>query len=446
MAHGGDGHVAHGGVLDVEVEAHADRVLDERGVVLAAAAAVDHKARRGELRGVDRAPRGARLAARHVLLGLDVETLEGVEPPLEAVGLVDRVVARILALLQQQAVDEAAAGGGRVHRYGRGRGARLVALAQREGEELVAQNPLGLGVEGDVEEGVGRLLDIFVARHLVDGEPLVGERVGAVALDREEDIHRVEEGLVAEVALLDLVVGGELREETRRAQAHGVVDHRPHIAVGELRADDRVGLEEAALDIFAGAQPGGLRRAVEDRVAGFHLLVLGDEVPAERVVDVGAARPCQGGGQGDGEGAHRGSELIGSLHRIGCSCRKSPHRPATGTRAASRRSAAPSPAPRGRCRAKPPPRRRHIVERSGADFRMTARREPTDFSSPRPRWRPWPRSRGRACRGRRRRRARRRSSRRGRWGRRRKCASGRWAPRSRTTRGSGPPRGSSAAS
>lgn len=105
----------------VEVVDHADRVLDQRGVVLHAVTSVDRQARIGQFRGEDRSL--AVLGER--LLGVrgDVKSLERLDPVFQAVGAVNRVVAGILALLKHQAADVFFTRFGRLQRHGRrGRG------------------------------------------------------------------------------------------------------------------------------------------------------------------------------------------------------------------------------------------------------------------------------------------------------------------------------------
>ena len=192
----------------VEVVDHADRVLDQRGVVLHAVTSVDRQARIGQFRGEDRSL--AVLGER--LLGVrgDVKSLERLDPVFQAVGAVNRVVAGILALLKHQAADVFFTRFGRLQRHGR-RGRGVFALAaEREGEERLVGvvDAFRHGVEIEVEGRValrfvgryGFLGEVFVADDLVDREGLLGHRVAAEAGHLEQDLRRVEDRHVAEIA------------------------------------------------------------------------------------------------------------------------------------------------------------------------------------------------------------------------------------------------------
>ena len=140
--------------------------------------------------------------------------------------------------------------------------------------------------------------------------------------------------------------------------AQRVVEHRTHVAVGDVRTDDRIGLEQACFDVFLRVQfvgPGELN------VSRPHLLVVGDEVSAQRIVHLGTAPEGQSyRGSQRCNGEQHAAEVIESLHRIGCNYRKSPLPRATGIRASAFRSRGPCPILSGRHPGMPQPLRRHI--------------------------------------------------------------------------------------
>ena len=222
-----------------------------------------------------------------------------------------------------------------------------------------------LRVEIDVERRVGLRLaggnrlfvDVVVAEDFVHGEFLLGQTVAAYAGDFEHDLRRVEDRHISEIPLIDLVVVDHLREESGLALAERVVDAGAEIAVGDVRTDQRIALEQPRFDVFPGIQP----LAEEFDVSGFHLLIFRNEVSAQRVVYLGAAREsrCDCGGHCCGR-EQPAAEIIEWLHRIGCNYRKSPPPRATGIRASAFRSCGPFRAPRGRHPQRPPPCRRHI--------------------------------------------------------------------------------------
>ena len=207
--------VLRGDARIVEYVAHADRILDQRRVALDAVARIDHETRTFEFRGVDVA-----LALLLLVFGRnDVETFELLHPLLETVGAVDRVVVLVggaRTFLEHQAVDEILGCRGRVHGDRRRGGTRRLAVGEGEGEDRLvvrADNALLDGVEVEVEDRVAlgftrgdRLLgQVFVALDFVDVVLLRRERVVSVAGDRDQDLRRVEDRAVAEIALLDLV-------------------------------------------------------------------------------------------------------------------------------------------------------------------------------------------------------------------------------------------------
>lgn len=185
----------------IEVVDHSDRILDQRGILLDAGSAVNGQSRRLEFRPEDR----AFAVLRDHLIGIRgyVEAAELLDPLLDAVHAVDRVVVLIRevvaveCLLEHQVADILLALLGRGERHVGGcRSFALLLAAEREAEERFLRiiDTRLHGVESDVE---GRilldLLQVVVAQDLVYGEMLRGERVHAVFLDREQQQRRVED-------------------------------------------------------------------------------------------------------------------------------------------------------------------------------------------------------------------------------------------------------------
>ena len=362
--------VLRGDARIVEYVAHVDRILDQRRVALDAVARIDHETRTFELRGVDVA-----LALLLLVFGRnDVETLELLHPLLETVGAVDRVVVFVggaRTFLEHQAVDEILGCRGRVHGDRRGGGTRRLAVGEGESEDRLvvrADNALLDGVEVEVEDRVAlgftrgdRLLgQVFVALDFVDVVLLRRERVVSVAGDRDQDLRRVEDRAVAEIALLNLVDVEVLGQESRRAESERVAEHRAHVAVGDVGRLERVALEQTRLDVFGRIEFPRERPGAERRVAHLHLLVVRHEVRAQRVVDLGTARERHEGDRSqNGGGAEHAAEIIAMLHKIGCNYRKSPLLRATGIRASACRLRGRSPIPSVRHPGMPRPHRRH---------------------------------------------------------------------------------------
>ena len=178
--------------------------------------------------------------------------------------------------------------------------------------------------------------------------------------DRDQDLRRVEDRAVAEIALLDLVDVEVLGQESRRAESERVAEHRAHVAVGDVGRLERVALEQTRFDVFGRIEFPRERPGAERRVAHLHLLVVRHEVRTQRVVDLGTARERHERGRSqNGGGAEHAAEIIAMLHKIGCNYRKSPLPQATGIRASACRLRGRSPIPSGRHPGMPRPHRRH---------------------------------------------------------------------------------------
>ena len=374
--------IAELGAGFVEVIDHADRVFDQCGVVLHAVTAEDRQSRVVERCGEERTGLlGAVLLNRVLRIGADIKSFEPLNPKLETVRAVNRIVRLtvfVLAfVLKHQALDVFFSLLGRSQRDSRCRRGSCTFAAELEGEELLRGIIDGIrifvaagvfrsrGIEIDVKSRVGLRFagrnrffgDVVVAGDLVNGKGLFGQRVAAYAGDFEHDLRRVEDRHVSEITRIDLIVINHLREEPCLALAERVVDAGSEIAVGDVRADQRVALKQPRLDVF----PGVHLLAEEFDVSGLHLLIVRNEVSAQRIVYLGAAREHRsdhGGQCCDRE--QLAAEIIELLHRIGCNYRKSPPPRVTGIRAWAFRLRGPYRAPWGRHPEKPPPHRRHI--------------------------------------------------------------------------------------
>ena len=197
--------------------------------------------------------------------------------------------------------------------------------AQGEGKELLRTvvDARRVGIEVEVEKRIafgGARSDRFfrqvvVARDFVDGESLFGERIRPVARYRKQQLRRVEDRLVPEILVRDVVIVEVLREESGRAQPQRIVELRTEVSRREVRREDRIGLEQPRLDILLGVDA----LFGEGRESHAHLLVLRNEVAAQRIVDLGAARHEGGRSEhGSGRAEQGATEVIVILHRIGC--------------------------------------------------------------------------------------------------------------------------------
>ena len=368
----GDGvhrDIAEFGAGFVEIVDHADRVLYQRGIVFHTVTAEDRQSRVVERRCEDRTLLlGAVLLNRVLRVGTDIKSLELLDPVFEAVGAVDRVIVLVFAVLQHQAFDVIPALIGRFQRDARSGRRGCPFTAELEPEERFAfvvnlfggTVPVGvLRIEIDIESRVVRRLfvDVVVADDLVDGKGLFGQRVAAYAGDFEHDLRRVEDRHVSEIARIDFVIVDHLREESGLALAERVVEVGSEIAVGDVRADQRVALEQPRFDVF----PGVHLLAEQFDVSGLHLLIVRNEVSAQRIVYLGAAREYRRDCSGQCcDREQLAAEIIELLHRIGCNYRKSPPLRVTGIRASAFRLRGPCRAPWGRHPQKPPLHRRHI--------------------------------------------------------------------------------------
>ena len=265
--------------------------------------------------------------------------------------------------MEHQTFDVVAALVGRRHRNGGGGGRIFPLAAEREAEEgLLGVDSRLVGGEIQVEGRIVLLLfgDVVVAEDLVYGEVLFGQCIPSETRDAEQDLCGVEDGHVSEIPFGYGVVADHLGEESGRPFSEGVVDLGSEVSVGDVGADDRIGLEEPGFDIFPGIQSvDGFGSSVDGHVSGTHLLIVGDEVASKRIVHFGATSERQGSDKCEQRDAERTTGVIESLHRIGCNYRKSPLRRVSGIQARVFRSSGPIREPWGPRLRKPRPPHRH---------------------------------------------------------------------------------------
>ena len=329
MPDGVDRNIAVGIVFAVEEVAGRDRILDQRRVGSVPAAGVHQKTRLREVRS-EQVP-----FSRRIFLGrLDVNTVEIVHPKLRIA--VDRHIALVLAFEQHQTLDEPPSFGRRLQGdVLRGRSRRR-AVGEGEGEYRVGVE-VGGRIEGRVEKGVGdaacsgrgcqRGIEVIVRNHLIDVVRHRLEGVASVVRDFDFEFDRVENGLVTEAGRIGEGYGAVLGQETCRATPESFVVHHTEIPLSQVGSLERVGFVESSFEIG----PLGVGCERENFQTDLHLLIPRLVACAQPVVHFRAtckedhARCGENGGQFGGP-----AYFTGSNHRIGCSCRKSPLRRATG--------------------------------------------------------------------------------------------------------------------